>query len=259
MLIVLSPAKTLDLESPLKTQLHSQPEMLDEADRLIKILRPKSPASLSKLMSISDNLGALNAGRFEQWQRPFTPENARPAVLTFAGDVYDGLDAATLSDARLQWAQNHLRILSGLYGLLRPLDLMQPYRLEMGTRLKNRRGENLYTFWGPRLAKSLNEVMAEQESSVLVNLASEEYSKAIDRKTLKAQIIQPVFQEPRPGKPKPWAVISFLAKRARGSMARYAIDKQLKNAEALKKFDRDGYRYSPEASTDSRWVFRRVE
>ncbi|MGH1360112.1 MAG: peroxide stress protein YaaA [Burkholderiaceae bacterium] len=259
MLIVLSPAKTLDLESPLKTRLHTQPEMLDEAAKLVKVLRPKSPASLSRLMSISDKLGALNASRYDDWTLPFNEANARPAVLTFAGDVYDGLDAGSLSESRLKWAQDHVRILSGLYGLLRPLDLMQPYRLEMGTRLKNTRGPNLYAFWGKRITNRLNETLANQKSPVLINLASDEYSKSIDRKALAADIVQPVFEEPRPGKDKPWAVISFMAKKARGAMARYVIEKRLTRVESLKEFDRDGYRYSPEASTDTRWVFRRVE
>ena len=210
-------------------------------------------------MSISDKLGALNAARFQEWAQPFTTDNARPAILTFAGDVYDGLDARSLSEARLKWAQDHLRILSGLYGLLRPLDLMQAYRLEMGTRLKTRRGDNLYQFWGPTIAQSLNEALAADKSPVLVNLASDEYFKAVDRKTLNARIVQPVFQEPRPGKDKPWAVVSFLAKRARGAMTRYVIDKRLNDVEDLKAFDRDGYRFAPEASSDDRWVFRRLE
>ncbi len=259
MLIVLSPAKTLDLDSPLKTSLHSQPEMLDDAEKLIRILRPKSPASLSRLMSISDKLGALNAARYEQWERPFTPANARPAVLTFAGDVYDGLDATTLSESRLKWAQNHVRILSGLYGLLRPLDLMQPYRLEMGTRLRNRRGANLYHFWGKRIASRLNEDLSAQNSPVLVNLASDEYFKSVDRKTLAADVIQPVFEEPRPGKAKPWAVVSFMAKKARGAMTRFVIEQRLTDVQALKQFDRDGYRFCAPASTETRWVFRRSE
>lgn len=259
MLIVLSPAKTLDLESRLVTKLHTQPEMLDEAEKLVKVLQPKSPAALSKLMSISDKLGALNAGRFQTWERPFKPANARPAILTFAGDVYDGLDAGSLTEAKLKWAQDHVRILSGLYGLLRPLDLMQAYRLEMGTKLKTRRGPNLYKFWGTQIARSLNDALTAQKSPTLVNLASDEYFKSIDRKTLQATIVQPVFEEPRPGTEKQWGVISFLAKKARGSMTRYVIDKKLTRVNSLKKFDRDGYQFIEEASTESRWVFRRVQ
>ena len=259
MLIVLSPAKTLDLESKLTTRLHTQPEMLDEAQKLVKVLKPKSPASLSKLMSISDKLGALNAGRFQTWERPFKPANARPAVLTFAGDVYDGLDARTLTETKLKWAQDRVRILSGLYGLLRPLDLMQAYRLEMGTKLKTRRGANLYQFWGSQIAQSLNEILSAQKSPVLVNLASDEYFKSINKKVLDAPIVQPVFEEPRPGAAKQWSVISFLAKKARGTMTRYAIDKKLTSAESLKNFDRDGYRFIEEVSSEHRWVFRRVQ
>lgn len=258
MLIVLSPAKTLDLESKLVTKLHTQPEMLDEAAKLVKVLQPKSPAAISKLMSISDKLGALNAGRFQTWELPFKPANARPAILTFAGDVYDGLDVGSLTEAKLKWAQDRVRILSGLYGLLRPLDLMQAYRLEMGTKLKTRRGPNLYAFWGEQIAKGLNESLARQKTPTLVNLASDEYFKSIDKKTLEATIVQPVFEEPRPGTAKQWGVISFLAKKARGSMTRYVIDKKLTRVESLKNFDRDGYRFVENVSTDNRWVFRRV-
>lgn len=259
MLIVLSPAKTLDLESKLVTKLHTQPEMLDEAEKLVKVLQPKSPAALSKLMSISDNLGVLNADRFQAWKTPFKPANARPAILTFAGDVYSGLDAGTLTEAKLKWAQDHVRILSGLYGLLRPLDLMQAYRLEMGTKLKTRRGPNLYKFWGAQIAKALNETIATQKSPTLVNLASDEYFKSVDKKTLAAPIVQPVFEEPRPSTAKQWGVISFLAKKARGSMTRYVIDKKLTRVESLKDFDRDGYRFIEDISTEDRWVFRRVQ
>ncbi len=257
MLIVLSPAKRLDFESPLVSREFTQPDFLDESSLLVTQLRQRSPADLSSLMSISDKLGALNAARFHTWQLPFSPDNARPAMLAFAGDVYDGLDAATLTRSRLSWAQQHLRILSGLYGVLRPLDLIQPYRLEMGTRLATRRGGNLYEFWGDRITRSLNTVLADMPGATLVNLASEEYFKAVRPALLAAPVIQPVFEEARPEGDKPFAIVSFFAKRARGAMARYVIEKRLSRVEALKNFDRDGYRFVPAASDARRWVFRR--
>ncbi len=257
MLLVISPAKTLDLDSPLPPASPTQPQLLDEAERLVTSLRRKSPAQVSSLMAISDRLGALNASRFKSWSRPFTPDNARPALLTFAGDVYEGLDARSLSPSQLDFAQQHLRILSGLYGVLRPLDLIQPYRLEMGTRLSTRRGRNLYEFWGDRVTCALASALAGTGSSVLVNLASDEYFRSVRPSRLAAQIIQPVFEEARPDGARPYAVISFHAKRARGAMARFAIDKELTQARGLQQFDRDGYRFVAEASTDTRWVFRR--
>ncbi|MGD9944245.1 MAG: peroxide stress protein YaaA [Burkholderiaceae bacterium] len=254
MLIVLSPAKTLDFETPPQTRSHSLPEFLDESALLISRLRRMPPVELASLMSISDSLAALNAARYAQWRPPFSPANAKQAVLAFNGDVYEGLDAPSLSERQLAWAQQHLRILSGLYGLLRPLDLMQPYRLEMGTRLANERGRNLYAFWGDRLARALAAELDAQRKPVLVNLASEEYFKSVPRDSLGHRVIQPVFQERRPGGYK---VISFAAKRARGRMARFAIEHRIADPLRLQQFDWDGYRYEPSASDDTEWVFRR--
>jgi cytoplasmic iron level regulating protein YaaA (DUF328/UPF0246 family) len=254
MLIVLSPAKRLDFDSPIEHHVHARPAMLAEARRLVAELRAYSPADLSRLMGISDELAALNAARFEHWKTPFTPRNARQAVLAFAGDVYERLDARTLDDDDLAWAQSHLRILSGLYGVLRPLDLIQPYRLEMGTRLPNPRGKDLYAFWGDRIGKALRRALAECDASTLVNLASAEYFRSVDLRALRARVVQPVFEQWHRGA---WKVVSFDAKRARGAMARYAIEYRLADADALQAFDRDGYRFDPAASDADRWVFRR--
>ena len=254
MLILLSPAKTLDFESPLPALSASQPDFLDDAQILIEQLRTLSPADLSRLMHISDPLAVLNAGRYASWGRPFTAENARPAVLAFNGDVYEGLAAATLAPEDLQFAQSQVRILSGLYGVLRPLDLMQPYRLEMGSRLANVRGKDLYAFWGDRVAKALNETAAAQAAETVINLASEEYFKVVGKKTLALPVIQPVFEDFSSGRYK---VVSFYAKRARGLMARFAITKRLKKAEGLKQFSAEGYRFEAAESEAQRWVFRR--
>ncbi|MFA7504037.1 MAG: peroxide stress protein YaaA [Burkholderiaceae bacterium] len=254
MLIVLSPAKRLDFERPYTGESHGRPAMIAESRRLVELLRGHSPADLSRLMGISDSLATLNAARYEQWKTPFTPANAKPAMLAFAGDVYDGLQADSLDDAGLDWAQGHVRILSGLYGLLRPLDLIQAYRLEMGTRLPNERGPDLYSFWGPRIANALRRAMSDAGAKVLVNLASQEYFRSIDRSKWRAPIVQPVFEQWHGGK---WKVISFDAKRARGAMTRFAIDQRLDGAEGLKDFDRDGYAFEPAVSDDLRWVFRR--
>lgn len=258
MLIVLSPAKTLDFETPPTLAEYTQAEFLDQSDDLIKRLRRLSPVEISQLMGISDTLAALNAGRYASWQRPFTPGNAKQAVLAFNGDVYEGLDAASLSSAALHFAQDHLRILSGLYGVLRPLDLMQAYRLEMGIRLDNPRGKDLYTFWGERIVDALNRTLTETKAEALVNLASEEYFKAVKAKKLTVPVIQPVFEDwtgsEKAGKFK---VVSFYAKRARGLMARYVLSKRLKKVQALKQFALEGYSYAADASTELRWVFRR--
>lgn len=254
MLIVLSPAKRLDFESPATREAHGRPAMIAESRRLVERLRGYAPADLARLMGISDALASLNVARYEQWRTPFTPANAKPAVLAFAGDVYDGLRADSLDDAGLDWAQDHLRILSGLYGLLRPLDLIQPYRLEMGTRLPNERGADLYGFWGTRIANALRRAMADVGAGVLVNLASQEYFRSVDRSKWRAPIVQPVFEQWHGGR---WKVISFDAKRARGAMTRFAIERRLATAEGLKDFDRDGYAFDPDSSDDQRWVFRR--
>ena len=254
MIIILSPAKTLDFTTPTTIAEHTQPALLDQSQLLISQLRKLSPVDIGKLMSISDQLAVLNATRYADWALPFSPTNAKQALLAFNGDVYEGLDAVTLAPADLKFAQTHLRILSGLYGLLRPLDLMQPYRLEMGTRLVNPRGKDLYAFWGERIADALNELLLETKSSALINLASEEYFKSVKPKALAAPVIQPVFEDWSAGKFK---VVSFYAKRARGLMARFAIQQRMKSAAGLKKFSDEGYCYDAEASTEKHWVFRR--
>jgi cytoplasmic iron level regulating protein YaaA (DUF328/UPF0246 family) len=254
MLIVLSPAKTLDYASPLTSAAHSLPDFIPRSAELITLLRKLSPASIASLMQISDPLAQLNMQRYADWSKKFSFDNARQALLAFNGDVYDGLDARSLKQPQLDWAQDHLRILSGLYGVLRPLDLMQPYRLEMGTRLANTQGKDLYAFWGERVTEALNAVLNEQPAPVLVNLASEEYFKVVQPKSLAAPVITPVFEDWKGGKYK---IISFYAKRARGLMARYAIDKKVSKPAQLKKFDSDGYEFDAASSGEFRWVFRR--
>lgn len=254
MLLVLSPAKTLDFDTPPQVAAYSQPGFTAHSQALIDVLRTFSPADIAGLMHLSDPLALLNFHRYADWHLPFTPDNAKQAVLAFDGDVYDGLDAKHLSAADLDFAQAHLRILSGLYGLLRPLDLIQPYRLEMGTRLVTARGKDLYAFWGERLVEAVNAELAEMSRPVLVNLASEEYFKALVARKIRAAVIQPVFENWKGGRYK---IISFYAKRARGMMARFAIDNRLAEPEGLQGFDRDGYAFAPEASDDATWVFRR--
>ena len=254
MIIVLSPAKSLDFTTPPTTTAFSQPAFLDQSQVLVERLRRLSPLELGRLMGISDALAVLNVDRFAHWCRPFSPDNAKQAVLAFNGDVYDGLNAPTLSKAALDFAQSHVRILSGLYGVLRPLDLMQPYRLEMGTRLDTPGGKDLYAFWGDRITAALNDALAETGASVLVNLASDEYFKAVRAKKLNVPVIQPVFEDWSGGRYK---VVSFYAKRARGLMTRHVIAKRLRKAEGLKKFDEAGYAFDASASDAVRWVFRR--
>jgi uncharacterized protein len=254
LLFLLSPAKTLDYTSPLPELAHTLPAFAGDAAKLVEVLRHKSPQELASLMDISDPLAALNAARFQAWSRKFTPRNARPAVLAFDGDVYDGLQARSLSPSDLDWAQQHLRILSGLYGVLRPLDWMQPYRLEMGTSLKVGTAANLYQYWGSRIAECLNEQLADDKTPVVVNLASQEYSRAVDRKFLKAPMIDCVFEEWRPGG---WKIISFAAKKARGLMARFAITRRAETPRKLEQFNLEGYAFDPTASQPERLVFRR--
>lgn len=254
MLIVLSPAKTLDYDTPATTDARSLPDFIEHSSELIGTLRELSPAQIGSLMRISDSLAVLNAGRFASWRPKFNAKNAKQAVLAFNGDVYEGLDAPSLSARQLDYAQAHLRILSGLYGVLRPLDLMQPYRLEMGTRLANPRGRNLYDFWGDLVTDALNQVPALQKSRVLVNLASEEYFKVVRPERLNAAVVTPVFEDWKGGRYK---VISFHAKRARGLMARYAAVKRITQADKLKAFDAEGYAFVENASTEHRWLFRR--
>jgi cytoplasmic iron level regulating protein YaaA (DUF328/UPF0246 family) len=254
MLIVLSPAKSLDYESAPTTDIHTQPEFIARSAELIKHLRDLSPAQIASLMHISDPLAALNAERYASWSRRFTTKNAKQAVLAFDGDVYGGLDATSLNAKQLDYLQSHVRILSGLYGALRPLDLMQPYRLEMGTRFANPAGKDLYAFWGDEVTLALNRTLESHKSKTLINLASEEYFKVVHPKALAAKVITPVFQDWKGGKYK---IISFYAKRARGLMARYAAAHAVKTPEKLKGFDSDGYAYVPDASTENVWMFQR--
>jgi cytoplasmic iron level regulating protein YaaA (DUF328/UPF0246 family) len=254
MLILLSPAKSLDYETPPQVATFTQPRFLDRSQTLIDQLRALSPADIAKLMDLSDPLALLNFHRYADWSLPFTPANAKQAVLAFDGDVYDGLAAKTFSAADLDFAQQHVRMLSGLYGLLRPLDLMQPYRLEMGTKFKNQAGKDLYAFWGETLLETINAELAEMPRPVVVNLASEEYFKAAVGRKIAGRVIQPVFEDWKGGRYK---IISFYAKRARGLMTRYAVLNRLTDPEGLQDFYAEGYAFVPEASDDDSWVFRR--
>ena len=254
MLFLLSPAKSLDYTSPVPDVPHTLPEFPADSARLIEVLRRKSPQQIASLMEISDTLAALNAARYEAWSPKFTGRNARQAVLAFDGDVYDGLRARQLAPADLAWAQDHLRILSGLYGVLRPLDWMQPYRLEMGTALPVGEARNLYQFWGSRISEKLNAQLAADKTPVVINLASQEYYKAVDRKALKARVIDCVFEDWKGGN---WKIISFFAKKARGLMARYAITQRIETPRRLEAFDLEGYAFDPGASQADRLVFRR--
>jgi uncharacterized protein len=255
MLFLLSPAKSLDYETPVPPELpHTLPQFVTQSAQLIELLRPMSPPQIAQLMDLSDALSALNVARYQAWKPKFTAKNSKQAILAFNGDVYDGLDAKTLKLADLQWAQKHVASLSGLYGLLRPLDRMQPYRLEMGTALPNPAGRNLYQFWGAAIAQHLNAQLADDKQAVIVNLASQEYFKAVDRKVLKARVVECVFED---YKGSDYKVISFFAKRARGLMARYAIQKRIKDVKKLEAFSSEGYRFHPATSTADRLVFRR--
>lgn len=254
MLFLLSPAKKLDYDTPVHIEQHTQPLFVKQAAGLIKVLKKLSASEVSELMSLSPALAELNVNRYGAWTTTFTQHNARQAVLAFNGDVYEGLQAGSLSAARLEWAQEHVAILSGLYGVLRPLDLMQPYRLEMGTRLETPKGKNLYEYWGSTIADYLNERLADQKNPIVVNLASEEYFKSVDKKVLKARVVQCVFQD---WKNDAWKVISFHAKRARGLMARYAIEHKVAKLEGLQKFEAEGYAYDASASSADKLVFRR--
>ena len=255
MLFLLSPAKSLDFESPLADVPHTEPLFAKPAAQLISLMRKKSASQVAQLMDISDALAKLNVARYKAWRSKFTPDHARQAVLAFNGDVYAGLDAKTLRADDLAWAQDHVCILSGLYGVLRPLDRMQPYRLEMSIRVANPQGGNLYQFWGRRIADHLNTRLAGDQSPVVVNLASQEYFKAVDRAALKAPVVECVFEEQRNGRYK---VISFMAKRARGLMARYAVIHKVASTRKLQGFQAEGYAFEPAASTPERLVFRRA-
>ncbi|AHM60019.1 hypothetical protein D770_08790 [Flammeovirgaceae bacterium 311] len=254
MLIIISPSKTQDFAPLSQTPDYTVPQFLDDSSKLVAELRKKKPAALGKLMDISENLAGLNHERFQEWQTPFTPENAKPALFAFKGDVYTGIPAEEYSSEELQYAQEHLRILSGLYGLLRPLDLMQPYRLEMKIKLKNKRGADLYKFWGKRLTDGLNNALQQQKEAVLVNLASNEYYKALQPKDIKGRIITPQFKEFKNGK---YSMVALFAKRARGMMTDYILRNRLETPEAIKGFDREGYSFSEPLSVSDEWVFVR--
>ncbi len=255
MLMVISPAKTLDYQTPPVTQRYTLPEHLEHAQDLIAQLRDFSPAQIAELMHLSDKLAGLNAARFGSWTPTFTPDNAKQALLAFKGDVYTGLQAEDFSEADFDFAQTHLRMLSGLYGVLRPLDLMQPYRLEMGTKLANPRGKDLYAFWGERISGWLNQALAAQGDEVLLNLASNEYFGAVKRQALNARVIDTEFRDWKNGQYK---IISFYAKKARGLMARHVIKQRLRTPEDLKGFTDQGYAYSAEHSTADKFVFLRA-
>ena len=254
MLFLISPAKALDFETPPHTKIHTQPLFVEQARELIDVLRDKSPQQISELMDLSDQLSGLNVARYQAWVPKFTAKNSKQAVLAFDGDVYGGLDAKTLDEAALGWLQQHLCILSGLYGVLRPLDRMQPYRLEMGTRLVTPRGKNLYQFWGRQIADYLNQRAQAEKTPIVVNLASEEYFKSVDRKALLPRVVTCVFEETKGGQHK---VVSFFAKRARGLMVRYAVKHRVTRVDQLKDFALEGYRFVPGASDTDRLVFRR--
>nr|WP_329605382.1 peroxide stress protein YaaA [Undibacterium umbellatum] len=254
MLIVLSPAKSLDFDTVVKSRTVTTPHFLDEANELIAITRTYKPEQLADLMGISPALAQLNVQRFADWQVQATPLNSKQAVFAFNGDVYEGLNAASLTASQLKYLQNHVRILSGLYGLLRPFDALQAYRLEMGTRLNNVHGKNLYAFWGDKISLLLSDVIQQQKSKNLVNLASDEYFKAVKPALLGAPVISPVFKDWKNGQYK---IISFYAKRARGLMAKYSAQHAIRKVEDLKAFSEEGYTYCEEESTKLSWVFRR--
>ncbi|WP_110669079.1 peroxide stress protein YaaA [Salinicola halophilus] len=256
MLSILSPAKTLDFETPSTTRSVSQPDYLAQSRELIDILRGYSPQALSQLMGVSDKIAGLNADRYAAWETPFDLDNAKPAAQAFKGDVYEGLEAEQFDAEENAYAQSHLRILSGLYGLLRPLDLIQPYRLEMGIKLSNPAGKDLYAYWRDQLTRDLDDAVAASGTHVLVNLASNEYSKAIDLKRLEAEVVSPVFKDEKNGEYK---IISFYAKKARGLMAAWLIRERVETEATLETFDVAGYRYSAEASKPGMPVFLRRE
>lgn len=256
MLIVISPAKTLDFDSKAVTRVHTEPGFLDDSQALINELRAMSPPEVSRLMGISAKLGDLNFGRYLNWHTPFSPANAKQAALAFKGDVYAGLRAETFNSQDFKFAQKHLRILSGLYGVLRPLDLIQPYRLEMGTKLRNEAGANLYKFWGDKITIALNKQLKKNKSDYLVNLASNEYFKAVKAKQLHADVLTPVFKDYKNGQYK---LISFFAKKARGSMSAYIIKNKITAVDDIKAFDVDGYGFNKKLSSEKEFVFTRKQ
>ena len=256
MLALISPAKTLDYNTPLPTDQFTQARLLQHSQDLVKVCRTLSASEISSLMSVSEKIASLNAARFNDWQPDFNLANARQAIFAFKGDVYTGLDAYNLKNEDLHYAQDHLRMLSGLYGLLRPLDLMMPYRLEMGTKLANIRGHNLYDFWAHHITDLINQDLAAAKSEILVNIASDEYYKSVNERKIQANIIKPVFLDQKNGKYK---VISFYAKKARGLMARFIIENKIDRIEGLKAFNIDGYYFDADSSLKKELVFKRDE
>lgn len=256
MFFVLSPAKNLNEKDPSPVSSFTLPDLLPEAEILMQELRQLAPQQIAELMHVSDKIALLNAERNAAWHTPFTPENAKQAVFMFNGDVYEGIAADTLKPEQIDYLQQHVRLLSGLYGVLRPLDLMQPYRLEMGTAFANTRGKNLYEFWGDKITDLLNQTLKQTDSDVLINLASQEYFKSVNTKKLNARLITPIFKDEKNGKYK---IISFYAKRARGLMVRYAAEHGITEPEMLKNFDYEGYSFNEAASNEAEWVFMREE
>ena len=256
MFFVLSPAKNLNEKDPSPVSSFTLPDLLPEAEILMQELRQLAPQQIAELMHVSDKIALLNAERNAAWHTPFTPENAKQAVFMFNGDVYEGIAADTLKPEQIDYLQQHVRLLSGLYGVLRPLDLMQPYRLEMGTAFANTRGKNLYEFWGDKITDLLNQTLEQADSDVLINLASQEYFKSVNTKKLNARLITPIFKDEKNGKYK---IISFYAKRARGLMVRYAAEHSITEPEMLKNFDYEGYSFNEAASNEAEWVFMREE
>ena len=256
MLITLSPSKGQDFDTPSPSKTHSKPGSLQDSELLIKQLRKIRQKDIQELMSVSENIAKLTAERYRSFKTPFTPKNAKQAIFAFKGDVYSGIDIEEYKEADLKYAQNHLRILSGLYGCLRPLDLIQPYRLEMKTKLKNIRGDNLYQFWGDRITEELNRELVKQKEPVLVNLASNEYFKSVKPKQLKGRLLNINFKETKDGKTR---VVAIFAKRARGMMADYILRNRIEKAEDIKKFKDGGYRFSSALSDDSQWTFERPQ
>ncbi|WP_173911138.1 peroxide stress protein YaaA [Acinetobacter sp. Marseille-Q1618] len=256
MLALISPAKTLDYETDLPTDQHTMPRLLDASEQLITVCQALSATEIASLMNVSEKIASLNVARFRDWTTDFNFSNARQAIFAFKGDVYTGLDAYHLTIKNIEYSQKHLRMLSGLYGLLRPLDLMMPYRLEMGTKLKNSAGNNLYEFWGDKITDLINQDLQHAGTKILVNLASDEYYKAVKENKIEAEIIKPVFLDQKNGQYK---VISFYAKKARGLMARFMIENQIETIEALKAFNTDGYYFDAESSLKGELVFKRDE
>jgi len=254
MLITISPAKKLDYRTPAPASDYTQPEHLDRATELIAIMRDKDSFEIADLMKLSMKLADLNMQRYQDWHAPFTPDNAKQALFAFSGDVYQGMDAATFDPDDIAYAQQHLRILSGLYGVLRPLDLMQPYRLEMGARLVTGYGRNLYQFWGDTITDSINRALADQNDDILINLASNEYFSSINTANIQGRIITPVFKEYRKGA---YRIISFNAKKARGLMSRFMIQHRISNPEDIKTFNLADYAYNPDISSGDTFVFTR--